>query len=560
MESDASRRPTGVRYAVIAVCVAMSLLLYLDRICVSIAEGYIRDDFGLSDEQMSWFLGIFFWTYAIAQVPTGRLSERYGPRVMLAMYIAAWSLFTFALGWTAGFVSLLVMRAGLGIAQAGAYPTSGLIVSRWIPFSGRGSASSLIAFGGRLGGAIAPLATSALILAFTPQGTPVAFTPDQIRDPKALLVALEKARAEEQRKKAAVVLAAALAATPDVDLAALASASPEEQRTRLADWLNRVVKQAEFARVEWRDVIPLEREAVSLLKKPAGTLTPYQSERLNRLALEAALPKMVHRLYGAGWRPTMMVFGAGGLIIAGLFWLIVRDRPALHSGCNEAEQTLIGAPPASVTPPPFPWSAILSNVSLWCMSLGQFATNVGWVLLVTNLPRYLDERFQVPLGERGLMQSVTLVVGIVGMLVGGRLTDVLVPLLGPRWGRSALLSGSKWLAVLAYLACPYLDSAWQVTIAMSVVAMATDLGVGATWAYAQDAGGRFAASVLGWGNMWGNFGAAVAPVLFSRVLSWSGGDWNAVFYACAAACAISGIASMGIDARSRLDVDAAAPK
>ncbi len=52
------------------------------------------------------------------------------------------------------------------------------------------------------------------------------------------------------------------------------------------------------------------------------------------------------------------------------------------------------------------------------MSMAQFGTNVGWALLVTNLPRYLDERFQVPLADRATMQFVPLLVGIAGMLAG----------------------------------------------------------------------------------------------------------------------------------------------
>ncbi len=124
-EADPSAtRPTGLRHQVVLVCVVMSALLYLDRVCVSIAEGYIRDDLGLGDREMAWFLGVFFWTYALGQVPSGWLSERFGPRAMLAAYILGWSACTLALGWVGGFVSLIVMRAGLGIAQAGAYPSS----------------------------------------------------------------------------------------------------------------------------------------------------------------------------------------------------------------------------------------------------------------------------------------------------------------------------------------------------------------------------------------------------------------------------------------------------
>ncbi len=79
--------------------------------------------------------------------------------------------------------------------------------------------------------------------------------------------------------------------------------------------------------------------------------------------------------------------------------------------------------------------------------------------------------------------------------------------------------------------------------------------MGATWAYAQDVGGRFAASVLGWGNMWGNLGAALAPVLFNRVLELSAGNWDYVFHMCAAAFAISGFAALAIDATQPIDKD-----
>ena len=67
------------------------------------------------------------------------------------------------------------------------------------------------------------------------------------------------------------------------------------------------------------------------------------------------------------------------------------------------------------------------------------------------------------------------------------------------------------------------------------------------WAYGQDVGGRYVGSILGWGNMWGNFGAAVSPVLLNRVIG-EGQNWDAVFLTCAGAFLISGLASLGIDA------------
>ena len=130
-----------IRYRMVAVTTLMSVLLYLDRFCISFAEVFIKEDLGLTDTQVGWMLRAFFWTYALGQVPCGWLADRFGARVMLTIYILLWSLFTGLTGAAGVFSALLAMRFGFGLGQAGAYPTRANLVSKWIPFSGRGSAS-----------------------------------------------------------------------------------------------------------------------------------------------------------------------------------------------------------------------------------------------------------------------------------------------------------------------------------------------------------------------------------------------------------------------------------
>ena len=148
---------------IVFVTVLMAVVLYLDRFCVSFAERYIKEDLALSERQMGWFLSSFFWTYALAQVPSGWLSDKFGSRGVLALYIVSWSFFTAMIGLAGGAVMLIVMRLGCGLGQAGAYPTSGGILSRWVPFSNRAMASGLVALGGRVGAVIAPILTGYLI-------------------------------------------------------------------------------------------------------------------------------------------------------------------------------------------------------------------------------------------------------------------------------------------------------------------------------------------------------------------------------------------------------------
>src|SRR6516162_7455698 len=175
-------RPTRVRYLVVALATAMAVLLYLDRICISFLERYIREDMHLSNDQASWLLSAFFWAYALGQVPAGWLSDRFGARTVLALYILLWSLFTGWMGLAESFLLLVVFRFGCGLAQAGAYPTSAGIVSKWVPFSARALASSLIATGGRIGGFVAPVLTAYLLVAFVPASESSLLTQGDVMD------------------------------------------------------------------------------------------------------------------------------------------------------------------------------------------------------------------------------------------------------------------------------------------------------------------------------------------------------------------------------------------
>jgi len=161
-------RPTRVRHTVIAVSVAMAFILYLDRICLGeiVKSASFRSEMPLSKEQIGTVLGIFFLAYAFCQVPSGWASDRFGARRMLTIYIVGWSVMTALTGLAGGFLGLLFARLGCGIFEAGAYPTCGAVIRRWAAPTARARASSLVTFGGRIGGAAAPVLTAWMIVTF----------------------------------------------------------------------------------------------------------------------------------------------------------------------------------------------------------------------------------------------------------------------------------------------------------------------------------------------------------------------------------------------------------
>ncbi len=583
--ADSGGAPFGgvpIRYLVVGVTFLSSLLLYLDRFCVNYAQELVKEDLGISNQQLAWCMSSFFISYALAQVPSGWLTDRYGPRLMLTYYILVWSFFTAAMGWVTGFAMLLAVRLAAGLGQAGAYPTAASVVGRWVPLSRRGLASSFIGMGGRVGAFIAPIATAYLVILFVPAGTPVAVNEADIYDVRAIATALASStepvdtddgpptEAEIAARELKRRIWSELSPTSQRMLTRLSGDGVDaedmpgltELRLELVARLNAAISNADFLQEVEVQALELQGEASRALKSDSP-LTAAQRERVHRLVLEVVLPDGLRNLYVGGWRPAMIVFGLSGIIVAALYFWIVRDRPPLHPHIDQAELDLIqdGRPSAATAQQPSdvgapPMLAIISSPSLWLLSIAQFGTNIGWVFLVTWLPGYLLDVHQASLETRGWMAGVTMSVSWIGMIFGGWWTDRLAVRYGRRIGRAVPLSFSRFLAMAAFLVALFEPSAWMATALFAIVGFATDLGSPAVWAYDQDVGGRYVASVLGWGNMWGNLGAAVSPVLLESIVRHSGGSWNAAFLTCAVAFFISGVCAAFVNADKPIDTGA----
>jgi len=545
----APTRPTGVRHFVVFLATLVAVLLYLDRICLSIVERYVKDDLGLSNPQVGLLLSAFFWTYAVGQVPAGWLTDRYGARLTLALYVMLWSSFTGLMGLATGLVMLLLLRLGCGLTEAGAYPASASLLSRWVPAAQRGLASGIVSIGGRIGGSVAPVLTAYLVVAFVPLETPSRLTAADVPDPAALCVLLETPDAKTSASLARAVLkrlppdAAAVVKWANEHKAS--SPLDEEQTKVLLASLNQVLLDPSL-----RDDIDRKEMALPGEKDRSLARGSVEVERDNRLMLEAGFPTAISSLYREAWRPVMMIYGGVGIGVGLFFWLFFRDRPRLHPRCNAAEVALIEGtlPPAQTAgkSTALPFGSLLRDRNLWLVSLAAFGTNFAWVFLLTWFPRYLLEVHKVPVTVRSWMTGIPLAVGIPALYLGGRLTDFITLRAGAYRGRCVLLSMSRLLGVAAFGACLWLGSPWLVTAAMVLVSFATDLGTPAFWAYCQDVGGRHVGSVLGWMNMWGNFGAALSPYLFGFLVN--RGQWNLMFVFCALAFLVSAVAALGVDA------------
>ncbi len=151
------------RYRTLTFLFALSIITFLDRVCMNVVSKYVKADLGLNNKEMGWILGAFSLAYALFEIPTGAMGDTIGPRRVLTRVVLWWSGFTALTGTAFSFLYLLVVRFLFGVGEAGAYPNATIAISRWFPAVEVGRAQSVIWAAGRIGGALTPLLVIPLV-------------------------------------------------------------------------------------------------------------------------------------------------------------------------------------------------------------------------------------------------------------------------------------------------------------------------------------------------------------------------------------------------------------
>ena len=153
-----------MRWLIVLTTFLLSVLLYVDRVCISVAKDSVASDLSLSDTQMGWVFSAFALGYALMQTPGGWLADRLGPRRVLTLIVMVWSLFTGLTAAANSYLSMLTVRFLFGAGEAGAFPGMSRAVYSWIPMKERGRVQAINFSGSRIGAAVTlPLITWLLV-------------------------------------------------------------------------------------------------------------------------------------------------------------------------------------------------------------------------------------------------------------------------------------------------------------------------------------------------------------------------------------------------------------
>ncbi|MDI3255457.1 MAG: MFS transporter [Bacillota bacterium] len=144
---------------------ALYVFAYLDRVNVGYAALFIRQDLGFSDTVYGTGAGLFFFSYALFEIPSNLVLLRIGPRRWIGFLMVVWGTISACMPLVRTPAGFYTLRFLLGAAEAGFFPGVILYLTRWFPQQQRARAVALFMAATAMAGVIgAPLSNLLLRL------------------------------------------------------------------------------------------------------------------------------------------------------------------------------------------------------------------------------------------------------------------------------------------------------------------------------------------------------------------------------------------------------------
>jgi MFS transporter, ACS family, glucarate transporter len=270
----------------------------------------------------------------------------------------------------------------------------------------------------------------------------------------------------------------------------------------------------------------------------------------SRLGAAIGIPLAAWIMGWFGWRLTFAIFGAIGGAWCVYFWRWYRDNPAQHPALDPSDLIYLGediglpsAPGAASTP----WKRLFTSANLWSLFWMYFASSYGFWFLLTWLPTYLVQRYQVSAQASALYAALPLAAGAASNVIGGTLSDWLVRRISsPLWGRRVVGLGGYLMAGVGFAAAAFMQRPIAAILCLMFADFGMDLAVPVAWAACLEVGGNFGGTATAFMNTASTISAFISPLaaawMFTRF-----GSFQAMLMSAGAVYLIASLLWLKID-------------
>jgi len=141
---------------VVGVLYLAYTLSFIDRQILALVIEPIRQDFQITDFQVSLIQGLAFAVfYTIMGIPLGRIADSHSRKGLVMVGVSLWSLMTVLSGLASNYWQLFLARMGVGVGEASLSPAAYSIISDSFPKEKRGFPINIYAAGIMCGAGLA---------------------------------------------------------------------------------------------------------------------------------------------------------------------------------------------------------------------------------------------------------------------------------------------------------------------------------------------------------------------------------------------------------------------
>jgi sugar phosphate permease len=239
------------------------------------------------------------------------------------------------------------------------------------------------------------------------------------------------------------------------------------------------------------------------------------------------------------WRMTFVALGVGSLALIAIFAWVFTDSPEQSRRVNARELAKISAPSLveiqvnlnNIHDARPGWLSFFSNRTLVLNAIGYFSFLYVTFLLLTWAPKYLQNHFHYSLSSLSYVGVVPWVGSCVAVLVGGKLSDLILAKTGNlRIARGQFAAACLLLAGICFLLVPMASSAVGVLALMTLANALNTLPNAVYWVIILDTAPRTRIGAFsGITHFIANISSIAAPTLTGYLVKAYG--YDAMFFA-----------------------------
>jgi ACS family glucarate transporter-like MFS transporter len=267
-------------------------------------------------------------------------------------------------------------------------------------------------------------------------------------------------------------------------------------------------------------------------------------------------PLITYFLIHHGWRASFWACAVIGFV-AGCIWFIAsRDSPEQHPRVSKSELEFIQTGLTLDTPSStrkaqlVPWKRVLTSKDVLAVTVSYFTFGyVAWIFF-SWFYIYLAQVRGLNLKASAFYAMLPALAMAVFCIIGGKISDVLTRLRGPKIGRCVLASVAVLVAGAFVASGALVADARIASIVLAGGAGALYVAQSSFWSVTADLAGNTSGSVSGFMNMGAQIGGAVTAQLTPWIADKFG--WTTSFLVAAALCVIGSAAWLVVNPHTRL--------